>query len=98
MTFFRKMWRLSKFLLWMWPFAIYSIFRGMGGRPGIKRVAYCTRAWGKCLVRIFEVQVEFISDHPDRPARTRRLPMYGEIPPMFPTISDGFCGRSTPDG
>ena len=64
MTFFRKMWRLSKFLLWMWPFAIYSIFRGMGGRKGIKRVAYCTRNWGEFLVKNFGVQVEFHCDHP----------------------------------
>ena len=64
MTFLRKIWRLIVFGIWMWPFAFYSLFRGMGGRPGIKRVAYCTRAWGKCLVRIFGVQVEFISDHP----------------------------------
>ena len=64
MTFFRKIWRLSKFLLWMWPFAIYSVFCGMGGRKGIKRVAYCTRSWGKFLVKNFGVQVQFICDHP----------------------------------
>lgn len=64
MTFLRKICRLGKFLLWMWPFAIYSIFRGMGGRPGIKRVAYCTMQWGKFLVRTFGVEVKFTCDHP----------------------------------
>lgn len=64
MTFLRKIWRLSKFLLWMWPFAVYSIFQGMGGRAGIKRVAYCTRSWGKFLVKNFGLEVKFICDHP----------------------------------
>ena len=64
MTFLRKLWRLGKFLLWMWPFAIYSIFCGMGGRAGIKRVAYCTRAWGKFLVKNFAVEVKFVCNHP----------------------------------
>lgn len=63
MTLLRKIWRLALFLIWMWPFAIYSFFRSLGGRSGIKRVAYCTRAWGKCLIWIFGVKVEFISDH-----------------------------------
>ncbi len=52
------------FGLWMWPFAFYSLFRGMGGRSGIRRVAYCTRAWGKFLVRNFGVKVKFVSNHP----------------------------------
>ena len=64
MTFLRKLWRLGKFLLWMWPFAIYSIFCGIGGRAGIKRVAYCTRAWGKFLVKNFGLDVKFVCDHP----------------------------------
>lgn len=63
MTFFRKIWRLSMFLIWMWPFAIYSLFRSIGGRAGIKRVAYCTRNWGKFLVKTFGVEVEFICPH-----------------------------------
>ena len=52
------------FLIWMWPFGIFSFFRSLGGRAGIKRVAYCTRAWGKFLVWIFGVDVEFVSKHP----------------------------------
>ena len=64
MTFLRKLWRLGKFLIWMWPFAIYSFIRSIGGRAGIKRVAYCTRNWGKFLVRTFGVEVEFVCDHP----------------------------------
>ena len=64
MSFFRKIWRLFWFLLWMWPFAIYSLFRGMGSRAGIRRVAYCTRAWGKFLVWNFGVKVKFVTDHP----------------------------------
>ena len=64
MSFFRRMWRMSLFLLWMWPFAIYSLFRSLGGRAGIKRVAYCTKSWGGFLVRTFGVEVEFICNHP----------------------------------
>jgi len=63
-TIIRKFWRGLLFLLWMWPFGIFSLFRGMGGRAGIKRVAYCTRAWGKFLVWNFGVKVDFITDHP----------------------------------
>ena len=47
----------------MWPFAIYSLFRSIGGRAGIKRVAYCTRSWGKFLVKNFGVDVKFICNH-----------------------------------
>ena len=64
MTFLRKIWRLGKFLLWMWPFAIYSFFQAIGGRAGIKRVAYCTRDWGRFLVKNFGVEVKFTCDHP----------------------------------
>ena len=64
MSFFRRIWRMSLFLLWMWPFAIYSLFRSLGGRAGIKRVAYCTKSWGGFLVRTFGVEVEFICNHP----------------------------------
>ena len=64
MTFLRKIWRLGKFLLWMWPFAIYSLFQAIGGRAGIKRVAYCTRDWGRFLVKNFGVEVKFTCDHP----------------------------------
>jgi len=60
---FRKLWRLFWFLLWMWPFAFYSLFRSLGGRKGIKRVAYCTRSWGKFLVKNFGVKVNFVCDH-----------------------------------
>ena len=64
MTILRKLWRSLLFLLWMWPFGFFSLFRGMGGRAGIKRVAYCTRAWGKFLVWNFGVKVNFIAEHP----------------------------------
>lgn len=64
MVFLRKIWRIVVFLIWMWPFAIYSLFRGMGGRKGIKRVAYCTQKWGKFLVKNFGVEVDFVCDHP----------------------------------
>ncbi|MBE6379788.1 MAG: 1-acyl-sn-glycerol-3-phosphate acyltransferase [Lentisphaerae bacterium] len=64
MSILRKIWRLTLFLIWMWPFAIFSIFRGIGGRAGIKRVAYCTRAWGKFLVWNFGVKVKFTTSHP----------------------------------
>ncbi len=64
MIFLRKIWRLTVFLLWMWPFAIYSLFCGMGGRAGIRRVSYCTRSWGRFLTRLLGVEVEFICDHP----------------------------------
>ena len=63
MTLLRKIWRSTMFLLWMWPFAIYSLFRSIGGRAGIKRVAYCTRSWGKFLVKNFGVDVKFICNH-----------------------------------
>ncbi len=63
MSFLRKLYRGTLFLLWMWPFGFYSLFRGMGGRAGIKRVAYCTRSWGKFLVKLFGVEVDFICNH-----------------------------------
>ena len=63
MSFLRKLYRGTLFLLWMWPFGFYSLFRGMGGRAGIKRVAYCTRNWGNFLVKLFGVEVDFICNH-----------------------------------
>ena len=64
MSFVRKLWRMTVFLLWMWPFAFYSLFRSLPGRKGIRNVAYCTRSWGKFLVRTFGVEINFIADHP----------------------------------
>lgn len=63
-VFFRKLWRLTIFLIWMWPFAFYSLFRSLGGRSGIKRVAYCTKSWGAFLVKTFGVKINFICNHP----------------------------------
>ncbi|MPM47390.1 hypothetical protein SDC9_94100 [bioreactor metagenome] len=59
----RKLWRLGLFLLWMWPFALWSLLFAVGGRGGIRRVARCTRKWGRFLTRAIHIKVEFLCDH-----------------------------------
>lgn len=60
----RRVWRLGIFGLWMWPFAFWSLCRAAGGRAGIRRVAECTRKWGRFIVRhVAHVEIEFRSDH-----------------------------------
>ncbi len=62
-TWVRKLGRLTVFGLWMGPFALYAFSRCLGGRGGIRRVSHCTQAWGRFLVRLFGIQVEFSCDH-----------------------------------
>lgn len=59
----RKLWRLGVFLLWMWPFALWSLCHAVGGRAGIRRVAHCTRKWGRFLARLVHLKIDFICDH-----------------------------------
>lgn len=51
MAFLRRIWRLTILSLWMWPYGLWSLLHALGGRAGIRRVAYYTRGWGRFLVR-----------------------------------------------
>ena len=51
MALLRRVRRLTIFFLWMWPYGLWSLLHAVGGRAGIRRVAQCTRNWGRFLVR-----------------------------------------------
>jgi len=51
MALLRRIRRLAVCFVWMWPYGLWSLIHAIGGRAGIRRVAYFTRGWGRFLVR-----------------------------------------------